>query len=765
MELKEDLNVIQEKLNSVVSTLLYEYFSHMNQAGINSVTILNDNKSIKISDIGKTACGTETLRGIIHGYQVAFNSQLSVDDTVCDPKYIPCNCIMKDKNGYMQYGAGDELYLDYPINDTNASFWTEGTISTTNRSRYSVCYGNDKFVVISNGSNYFAYSTNGINWTESTISSTSRKWNSVCYGNDKFVAIANDKYFAYSTDGINWTEGTISNTNRGWGSICYGNDKFVAITFNTNYFAYSTDGIHWTEGTISSTSRYWESVCYGNGKFVAVASNYFAYSTDGINWTESTISSTSREWQSVCYGNGMFVTVADSTNYFAYSTDGINWTEGTISSTSRDWHSVCYGNDKFVAVAYGSNYFAYSTNGINWTEGTISDTDRGWWSVCYGNGKFVTISSYGSYFAYSTGIVNYHYNQTTNTYNSRYFITNPYDQYISNTKVKISSNYYLNQYLEIINSSSNVCVKLSNILNASQVLKDAATNGSIKFIYNKLKNSNSKNDYSIEQFFRYLVFDDSDGNHYIAVTSDLINYSTYKLNSANYSFAIKTGILFIYLPEKDSIAMITRHPITTDIIEIDGNDPENMSDYTKPYYRLIEIPFLKKYYKYSGKHVTNVAIGIIGAISTSTSIFGSNRYLSDYTLLVNVFNKTYRIGIPNYNMDDIKSVSAKKLQEIYTSDEQTSDNLTNMKNVSQAMVYYDSSDTNLSCNINSRHFSIVTDSNLNITIDNMSRGYDFDTDETAPALNKNISNYTFVGANSLTDLSTPASAIYPNINY
>ena len=211
--------------------------------------------------------------------------------------------------------------------------------------------------------------------------------------------------------------------------------------------------------------------------------------------------------------------------------------------------------------------------------------------------------------------------------------------------------------------------------------------------------------------------------------------------------------------------MITRHPNTTDIIEIDGNDPENMTDYTKPYYRLIEIPFLKKYYKYSGKHVTNVAIGIIRAISTNTSIFGSNHYLSDYTLLVNVFNKTYRIGIPNYNIDDIKTVSAKKLQEIYTSDEQTSDNLTNMKNVSQAMVYYDSSDTNLSCNINSRHFSIVTDSNLNITIDNMTRGYDFDTDETAPALNKNISNYTFVGANSLTDLSTPASVIYPNINY
>ena len=767
MELKEDLNVIQEKLNSVVSTLLYEYFSHMNQAGINSVTIPNDNKSIKISDIGKTTCGTETLRGIIHGYQVAFNSQLISDDTVCDPKYIPCNCIMKDKNGYIQYGAGDELYLDYPINDTNASFWAEGMISNTSRSWRSVCYGNGKFVAVASYTNYFAYSTDGITWTESTISDTKRNWNSVCYGNDKFVAIPggtnNTNYFAYSTDGITWTEGTISNTNRMWQPAYYGNDKFVTVAYDSNYFAYSTDGIKWTEGTISSTSRWWKSVCYGNDKFVTVAqnTNYFAYSTDGIKWTEGTISSTSRWWKSVCYGNDKFVAVASS-NYFAYSTDGITWTESTISDTDRDWYSVCYGNGKFVTI--GNNTFAYSTDGINWTEGTISSANRSWDYVCYGNGKFVAITS-SNYFAYSTGMINYHYNQTINTYNSRYFITDPYDQYISDTKVKISSNYYLNQYLEIINSSSNVCVKLSNILNASQVLKDAATNGSIKFIYNKLKNSNSKNDYSIEQFFRYLVFDDSDGNHYIAVTSDLINYSTYKLNSANYSFAIKTGILFIYLPEKDSIAMITRHPITTDIIEIDGNDPENMSDYTKPYYRLIEIPFLKKYYKYSGKHATNVAIGIIGAISTSTSIFGSNRYLSDYTLLVNVFNKTYRIGIPNYNMDDIKTVSAKKLQEIYTSNEQTSDNLTNIKNVSQAMVYYDSSDTNLSCNINSRHFSIVTDSNLNITIDNMSRGYDFDTDETAPTLNKNISNYTFVGANSLTDLSTPTSVIYPNINY
>ena len=319
--------------------------------------------------------------------------------------------------------------------------------------------------------------------------------------------------------------------------------------------------------------------------------------------------------------------------------------------------------------------------------------------------------------------------------------------------MEICNNKALDSYLEIIDSDYNTYGILNyKEINGNPLLINSLQGGDL-FLY-----------ITNDQFYRYIKFQDNSID-YLAITSDLMHFTTYKIPSQTDYYVIKTGILFMYIPEKDSIAMITRHPNITDIIEIDGNDPENMTDYNKPYYRLIEIPFLKKYYKYSGKHATNVAIGIIGAISTNTSIFGSNRYLSDYTLLVNVFNKTYRIGIPNYNMDDIKTVSAKKLQEIYTSNEQTSDNLTNMKNVSQAMVYYDSSDTNLSCNINSRHFSIVTDSNLNITIDNMTRGYDFDTDETAPALNKNISNYTFVGANSLTDLSTPASVIYPNINY
>ena len=735
----------QLNLTGAVSALTYGYLSHMNNVGIDPITIPNDDIQIDKNNIGNPDIGTETLRGIIHGYQVAFNSQLIVDDTVCDPKYIPCNCIMKDKNGYIQYGAGDELYLDYPINEANTlkfPNWTESTISNTSRYWFSVCYGNDKFVAVARSTNYFAYSTDGINWTESTISDTSRNWQSVCYGNGKFVTVADEtNYFAYSTDGINWTEGTISSTSRSWQSICYGNDKFVAVTFNDKYSAYSTDGINWTEVMISEIGRTWYSVCYGNDKFVAVvwSSDDFAYSTDGINWTEGNISSTSRKWYSVCYGNGKFITVASSTNYFAYSTDGINWTEGTISSTSRDWISICYGNGKFVTVALSNNYFAYSTDGITWTEGMISSTSRRWISICYGNNKFIAVAQNTNYFAYSPIYTIHEYNLS----NIPLAFINKSDS------IGIGNNKALDSYLEIIDSDYNTYGILNyKEINGNPLLINSLQGGDL-FLY-----------ITNDQFYRYIKFQDSSID-YLAITSDLMHFTTYKIPSQTDYYVIKAGILFMYIPEKDSVAMITRHPNITDIIEIDGNDPENMIDYNKPYYRLIEIPFLKKYYKYSGKHVTNVRIKAIANLSYDDNILGSNHYLSDYTLIINVFDKTYRIGIPNYNINDIKSENCKRLQEFYTSNEQTFTNMENMKSISQLMCKYSSSITNITCGIYHRHTKYIITSDLNITTDQMNTGYDFDVDESVTPRNKNISNYTFVGANSISDLSTPNSSIYP----
>ena len=331
-----------------------------------------------------------------------YNSSSEVDTDIKEKVVLSERSISNTNRKWTSvcYGNGKFVAVDntnYFAYSNDGITWSESTISDTSRQWTSVCYGNGKFVAVGSGDDNqhvggstsntknFAYSTDGIKWTEGALG-YDVEWSSVCYGNGKFVAVSNSfNYFAYSTDGINWTKGTISSTSRYWNSVCYGNNKYVAVGSHTeasggtySYFAYSTNGINWTEGTISSTSRYWNSVCYGNGMFVTVASrtNYFAYSTDGITWTEGTISSTSRNWRSVCYGNGMFVAVANN-SYFAYSTDGINWTEDTISSTSRNWRSVCYGNDKFVAVSNSSNYFAYVSNNLTNLNKTV-DISYNW---------------------------------------------------------------------------------------------------------------------------------------------------------------------------------------------------------------------------------------------------------------------------------------------------------------------------------------------------------------------------------------------------
>ena len=325
---------------------------------------------------------------------------------------IPMNSQGYDKKG--RYGAGipSDIGFCRNVNTEEVINFKEGNISETARNWYSICYGKDKFVAVTYGANYFAYSTDGITWTESTISETNRMWRSICYGDNKFVAVAYDtNYFAYSYDGITWTEGTISETVRNWYSVCYGKDKFVAVSYQSdNKFAYSYDGITWTEGTIG-TANNWTSICYGKDKFVAVAStsktaSFCAYSYDGITWTEGTISETPRYFNGVCYGKDKFVALVYQSKYFAYSYDGINWIEGTTCNTSGHRILVCYGNGKFVAPSRDSNTFIYSYDGINWIEGTIGNTSGAWVPVCYGNGKFIIIARQTNLFA--TGCIENH---------------------------------------------------------------------------------------------------------------------------------------------------------------------------------------------------------------------------------------------------------------------------------------------------------------------------------------------------------------------
>jgi hypothetical protein len=210
-------------------------------------------------------------------------------------------------------------------------------------------------------------SPNGITWTSRTggeIIDIDNRWSSVCYGNGKFVAISNigtfsvSKRIIYSYDGITWINTDIPDSSPissvSWESVCYGNGKYVAVTSGERYPIYSNDGITWYNAN-TTTLNYWQSVCYGNGLFVAVAnngsSNRVMTSSDGINWTDRS-AATNISWESVCYGNGLFVAVSTSgtSNRVMTSLNGINWASRS-SAKDYEWRSVCYGNGLFVAVS------------------------------------------------------------------------------------------------------------------------------------------------------------------------------------------------------------------------------------------------------------------------------------------------------------------------------------------------------------------------------------------------------------------------------
>ena len=259
-----------------------------------------------------------------------------------------------------------------------------GTIDSSTSFFKSVCYGNGRYVAVSD-SGYIAYSADGIHFNLAT-GPAFKIWYGVCYGNGKFVAVEHGGTVAYSTDGgVTFTPGTVSGVINQWNSICYGNGRFVAVTDGAA--AYSTNGIDFTNITIPVLDAAGYSVCYGNNKFVSIGSTYVAYSSDGISWTNRNLPSGVIDIFSICYGNGKFVAIPLEGPPI-YSTDGgVNFTQGTSSLQNC---AVCYGNE-FVAVSVEGSY-SYSTNGINFIAGTPMSSIVTNQCICYGNNKYVVPS-------------------------------------------------------------------------------------------------------------------------------------------------------------------------------------------------------------------------------------------------------------------------------------------------------------------------------------------------------------------------------------
>lgn len=504
MDLKSRMNVVQAKMNGTVAALTYGYMAHMNNADANIIDIGEDTNAVNSSNIENSACSSEMLRGLVHAFQDSYKGALSVDSTVCDPKYIPWNCVMKDKNGITQRGAAADLFIDYPY-------------ATKGRHQFS--------------------------------------------------------------DG--WTKSTISDTSRDWQSVCYGNNKFVAIAWNTNYFA-------------------------------------------------------------------------------------------------------CIYTDQY-------DYDLIPSNTIQ----ELSYTD-----ITY------NISITGNQSDIDAGLITFNHN----------------------------------------NDSIYGAIPFGGIV-APQILKDAIQANQVKFIIKKYE---YEYEYLNDQFYRYLTFTDN-GTSYIGITNDMMHFTVYNITG---SYAFRDGVILMHIPEKDAIAMITRHPTNTIVNVIDGNDPENMTDYDKPYYRLIELPFLKKYYKYNGKHVQNVKLGISTYIDTNSPAFHP---LTDNTLIITVFNKVYSIGIPNWVSDNLNSQNNKCFNSTFKADSTESDATTGIQKSAIFTTYGNDSNKVIADCITTRNGSVTNI--LNYDFDNPE--YDKPADDSTTSMT-NMMRYQY---NDLNDTAEPDNVIYPVTTY
>lgn len=342
---------------------------------VSRALVSDSSGKVAVSDITATELGY--LDGVTSNIQTQIDTNKIPDNDVILKQEAKTSNITSNIIWYIAYNNTENKFVtlgyDNSTGDRKAAYSNDGFNWTTKDLSVSqsilltaIAYGNNTFVAIGAGTSA-AYSTDGINWSLATTLSYGSRW-SIAFGNNKFVTVSVDSQTAtYSTDGINWADSTLPISAK-WASVTYGNGKFVAVARETNKAAYSTDGITWTAATMPS-SGWWSSVTYGNGKFVATGlSGVAAYSIDGINWIGTNVPN--YDFGLVIYGNTNFVAYTSYGNKAIHSADGINWTEISLPINTDYINSASYTDNKFIAISQLGKML-YSTDGITWAD-TIS---------------------------------------------------------------------------------------------------------------------------------------------------------------------------------------------------------------------------------------------------------------------------------------------------------------------------------------------------------------------------------------------------------
>jgi hypothetical protein len=162
--------------------------------------------------------------------------------------------------------------------------------STSQINTRAVAFGNNTWVVVYNGSTYYATSTNSFTisplanfaFAQSNIGTPEK----VIFANGLFVATGSGG-ISTSPDGITWTQRSSAGDFRG-GRVVYAGGLYIAAINGGNLFT-SPNGITWTSRSPVFSSSQFVGAAFGAGIYAVLSSTGQLWSSpDGTTWTTRT---------------------------------------------------------------------------------------------------------------------------------------------------------------------------------------------------------------------------------------------------------------------------------------------------------------------------------------------------------------------------------------------------------------------------------------------------------------------------------------------
>ena len=249
---------------------------------------------------------------------------------------------------YVQGGFKDAGYV---TTSTDGITWTTPKkLASSDNVFNDIKFLNGKFVAPGSYGRVMT-STDGINWTISTTAGFGTQFDGgyICYGDGKYVIISDSGwYVAESTDLITWSNSKTGAS--GWAhGIIYHMGIFVALG-EYDRLSYSPDPINrptWKGLDVGENDIHWTSVTTDGKKLVMVGYSYTntsqmgwtSTSIDGITWTTPKVLGTTF-LHAVTYSNGYYIAVGNQ-GYITSSIDGIYWTTPAQLVSESNLRGIC----------------------------------------------------------------------------------------------------------------------------------------------------------------------------------------------------------------------------------------------------------------------------------------------------------------------------------------------------------------------------------------------------------------------------------------